>query len=167
MSIHSALELLQSLPLAEVMRSEQPSTEWAFTIVEIIHVLALTIVFGSIAMVDLRLLGWAERDSAVARLARETLPWTWSAWIIAAVSGSLLFISKATIYASNLDFQLKFVCMGLAAVNMLVFHFGPYRTVTSWDAGLKPPQRARLAGGLSLLLWIGVVFFGRWVGFTT
>lgn len=167
MSIHSALEFLQNLPLAEVMRSDQPSTEWAFCIAETFHVLALTIVFGSIAMVDLRLLGWAERDSAVARVARETLPWTWSAWIIAAVSGSLLFISKATVYASNLDFQLKFICMGLAAMNMLVFHFGPFRTVASWDAAPKPPQQARLAGGLSLLLWTGVIVFGRWVGFTT
>jgi hypothetical protein len=56
--------------------------------------------------------------------------------------------------------------MGLAAVNMLVFHFGAYRQVARWDAG-EPPMSAKLAGALSLSLWIGVVFFGRWVGFTT
>jgi len=167
MSIHSALEFLQSLPLSEAMRSEQPSTEWVFTFVETIHVLALTIVFGSIAMVDLRLLGWTARDSAVAGLMRETVPWTWGAWMVAAISGSLLFISKAMSYASNLDFQLKFACMALAALNMAAFHFGPYRTVASWDTAPKPPQSARIAGGLSLLLWVGVIVFGRWVGFTT
>ena len=56
--------------------------------------------------------------------------------------------------------------MGLAAVNMLIFHFGAYRRVAHWDLG-KPPMSAKVAGALSLLLWVGVVFFGRWVGFTT
>jgi hypothetical protein len=167
MSLHNTLEYIQNWPLAEVMRSETPGTEWTFSIVETIHVLALAVVFGSIAMLDMRLLGWTARDSKVAALMRETLPWTWCAWVIAALSGSLLFISKATTYASNLDFQLKFVCMALAGINMAVFHFGPYRYVATWDTAPRAPTQVRVAGGLSMLLWIGVIFFGRWVGFTT
>jgi hypothetical protein len=77
-----------------------------------------------------------------------------------------MFMAKAQTYAGNLQFRLKFACMGLAAVNMLVFHFGAYRHVARWDVG-EPPLSAKLAGALSLSLWIGVVFFGRWVGFTT
>jgi hypothetical protein len=128
--------------------------------------MALTIVFGSIAMVDLRLLGIASRNSSVSRLSDEVLPWTWAAWCAAAVFGTLMFIAKATTYAGNLQFRLKFVCMGLAALNMLIFKFGAYRHVDRWDSGV-PPASAKLAGGLSLALWIGVVFFGRWIGFTT
>jgi len=56
--------------------------------------------------------------------------------------------------------------MALAALNMLIFHFGVNREVARWDEG-EPPMSAKIAGALSLLLWIGVVFFGRWVGFTT
>jgi hypothetical protein len=123
-------------------------------------------VVGSIAMMDLRLLGIASRNSAVSRLSNEVLPWTWTAWAVAAVFGTLMFVAKAGTYAANLQFRLKFVCMGLAALNMLIFHFGAYREVGRWDEG-EPPMSAKTAGAISLLLWIGVVFFGRWVGFTT
>jgi hypothetical protein len=56
--------------------------------------------------------------------------------------------------------------MGLAALNMLVFHLGAYRQVAHWDLG-RPPASAKVAGALSMSLWIAVVFFGRWIGFTT
>jgi hypothetical protein len=166
MSIAEVLSSIESLPISAALRGETPGTEWLFPIVETLHVMALTIVFGSIAMVDLRLLGIASRDSPVSRLSNEVLPWTWTAWCTAAVFGTLMFMAKATTYAGNLQFQLKFVCMALAAVNMLIFQFGAYRQVARWDSG-EPPLSARAAGALSLSLWIGVVFFGRWVGFTT
>jgi hypothetical protein len=117
-------------------------------------------------MLDLRLLGVASRSSSVSRLSSEVLPWTWAAWCTAALFGTLMFMAKAGTYAGNLQFRLKFVCMGLAAVNMLIFHFGSFRQVARWDSG-EPPVSAKVAGAMSLSLWICVVFFGRWVGFTT
>jgi hypothetical protein len=165
MSINELTVAIKDWPISSAVRGEIPGTEWFFPIIETLHVLALAIVAGSIAMVDLRLLGFTSRDSAVSRLTSEVLPWTWAAWCVAAVFGSLLFMSKADVYVHNLQFQLKFACMGLAAINMLVFHFGAYRRVASWDSG-EPPASAKVAGMLSLLLWIGVVFFGRWTGFT-
>jgi hypothetical protein len=57
--------------------------------------------------------------------------------------------------------------MFLAGVNMAAFHFGAYRRVHEWDEIHPPPRAARLAGTLSIALWIGVIFFGRWIGFTT
>jgi hypothetical protein len=166
MSVADLLSTIESWPLSAALRGETPGTEWLFPIVETLHVMALTIVFGSIAMMDLRLLGIASRDSSVSRLSDEVLPWTWSAWCTAAVFGTLMFLAKATTYAGNLQFRLKFVCMGLAAVNMLIFQFGAYRQVARWDS-IEPPLSAKAAGAMSLSLWIGVVFFGRWVGFTT
>jgi hypothetical protein len=166
MSIAEVLSTIESWPISAALRGETPGTEWLFPIVETLHVMALTIVFGSIAMVDLRLLGLASRDSRVSRLSNEVLPWTWSAWCTAAVFGTLMFMAKATTYAGNLQFRLKFVCMALAAVNMLIFQFGAYRQVARWDTGATPAG-AKVAGAASLSLWIGVVFFGRWVGFTT
>ena len=166
MMLDSLMKSVEAWPIALAMRGETESTEWLFPIVETLHVVALSIVFGSIAMLDLRLLGLSSKRSLVSRLTKEVLTWTWTAWIIAAICGSLMFVAKAVTYSGNLEFRLKFVCMGLAAVNMLVFHFGAFRRVASWDSQ-TPPLSARVAGGLSLLLWTGVVFFGRWVGFTT
>jgi hypothetical protein len=166
MSIAALLTTIRDWPLSAAVRGEFPGTEWLFPIVETLHVMSLAIVVGSIAMIDLRLLGIASRESSVARLSNEVLPWTWTAFCFAAVFGSLLFISNATVYAGNTAFRLKFVCMGLAGINMLVFHFGAYRQVARWDVG-QPPMGAKVAGALSLVLWIAVVFFGRWTGFTT
>jgi hypothetical protein len=152
--------------LGAAMRGELGG-EWLFPIVETLHVISLAMVFGSIVMVDLRLVGTASRNSAVSKLSAEVLPYTWVAFICAAVTGTLLFVSKAHVYFYNLQFQLKFLCMFLAAVNMAVFHFGAYRHVLEWDERHPPPRAARLAGALSIALWIGVIFFGRWIGFTT
>jgi hypothetical protein len=165
MTIPGFLLAAEHTSLAAAMRGEQ-GWEWLFPIVETLHVISLAMVFGSIVMVDLRLVGASSRNSAVSKLSSEVLPYTWGAFICAAVTGTLLFVSKAQVYFYNLQFQLKFLCMFLAGVNMAVFHFGTYRHVLEWDQ-ICPPRAARLGGALSIALWIGVIFFGRWIGFTT
>jgi hypothetical protein len=160
------LNSLEQTTLASMVRGDT-GLEWLFPQVEIVHVLALALVFGSILMVDLRLLGLNSRASAVSRLSAEVLPWTWGAFAVAALSGGVLFISKAHTYFYNLPFRLKFLCMALAGINMLCFHFGDYRKVARWDLRSPPPVGARIAGLLSVLLWVGVIFCGRWIGFTT
>lgn len=158
---------LQGSALADFIRGETAGGVWAFPVIETIHVMALATVYGSIAMVDLRLLGITSPDVRVSKLAGEVLPWTWTAFLIAALSGSLMFISKADTYWNNFDMRAKFLCMALAGVNMLIYQFGIHRRVSEWDVRLPPPATVRLAGALSLMLWTGVVFFGRWIGFTT
>lgn len=167
MQVDGILDALQNTAIAAAVRGDTPGSEWLFPIVETGHVLALAVVSGSIAMVDLRLLGFSLRGSSVARLSREVLPWTWTAFGLAAIFGTLMFMSKAQTYFHNFEFRMKFLALFLAGLNMLVFHFGPFRRVASWDLRQPPPVAARLAGGLSLLLWLLVIFYGRWVGFTT
>lgn len=166
MSVDSILDAIQALPLSAMVRGETAGTEWLFPIIETVHVLTLTVVFGSIAMVDLRLVGLTSRGTSISRLTAETLPWTWTAWVLSAISGTLMFMSKAVTYFGNFEFRMKFLFMALAAVNMLIFHFGAYRHVAKWDTGV-PPASARIAGFLSIGFWIAVIFFGRWIGFST
>src|SRR5262249_53558898 len=64
----------------------------AFPAIEVVHVIAIALVFGTIAIVDLRLLGLGSNNRAVTELCRDVLPWTWGAYAIAAITGSLLFI---------------------------------------------------------------------------
>ena len=128
--------------------------------------MALATVYGSIVMVDLRMLGLASRDLRLSTLTNEVLPWTWTAFIIAALSGSLLFISRADAYWDNFATRGKFLCMALAGVNMLLYQFGTHRRVAEWDSCVPPPLAVRAAGALSILLWTGAIFFGRWIGFT-
>jgi hypothetical protein len=166
MSLDRLLLWIQQLPLSSAIRGETAGTEWLFPIIETVHVLTLTVVFGSIVMVDLRLVGVTGRGTSIVRLTDETLPWTWTAWVLSAITGTIMFMSKAVTYYGNLQFRMKFVFMALAAVNMLIFHFGAYRKVAQWDTSV-PPTSARVAGALSIGFWVAVIFFGRWVGFTT
>jgi hypothetical protein len=162
MTIDQLIMLIEHTDLATFVREG----DWWFPLAECLHVLSITTVFGSILMMDLRLVGLASRDSAVTKLSREVLPYTWIAFACAVITGSVMFISRATTYWNNTQFQLKFLFMALAAVNMLAFHFGAFRRVAEWDDALPPPPAARTAGVLSISLWIAVVFFGRWIGFT-
>jgi len=137
-----------------------------FPLFESVHVVALTFVVGSIAAIDLRLLNISGRQYAVTKMSSELLPWTWGAFALAAVTGAALFASSATSYAANPSFLIKMGLLVAAALNMMIFHFITWRSVHHWDLASTTPPAAKAAGALSLLFWIGVVVFGRWVAFT-
>jgi hypothetical protein len=156
------LTWLEQTQFAQFMRE----SAWAFPTVETLHVLALTTVFGTIAIIDLRLCGVASTNRRFTEMANQLLPWTWGAFALAVVFGSLLFSSHALIYFNNAAFRLKFLFMLFAGVNMAVFEFYTRRTVESWDLGARIPAAARLAGVLSLVFWIASVYLGRQTGWT-
>jgi hypothetical protein len=157
-----ACEWLQNLPLPTEIRE----SDWLFPTIETVHVLALALVVGSISMVDLRLLGFAGRARPASQVMAQALPWTWGAFIAAALAGMLLFSSKAVTYYADIPFRIKMACLMLAGINMLYFHRFTLRRLAGWDLG-RPPAAARFAGGASLFLWIVIVGAGRWIGFTT
>jgi len=139
---------------------------WMFPTIETIHVIALVTVLGTIAIVDLRLIGVAGRQLAVTKLSKDTLPWTWGAFLIAAITGSLLFISKASSYMINPWFLGKLAMLALAGLNMMYFHMTTWRAVEHWELDPTFPAAAKVAGWMSLVFWLAVVFCGRMIGFT-
>lgn len=162
MNFRGLLQDLEATALATAIRE----SGWLFPILETIHVLALTLVVGTIALVDLRLIGFVGRAHPVTRLTTQLLPWTWAAFAFAVASGLLLFASSAETYFDNLAFQLKLGALALAGLNMAVFHRLAYADVHSWDTAHPSPRAARCAGLLSLVFWVAVVVLGRWIGFT-
>jgi hypothetical protein len=167
MNIDSLVTAIHNTTLAAYVRGDFLGTEWVFPIIETLHVLCLTIVFGTIAMVDMRLLGLVSRQTPFTKLYRELIPWTWWAFAGAVVFGAILATGKIDDYAHNPQFLAKFVLMALAGANMVLFHAGAYRNVGAWDKVVPTPGGARVAGAFSLAFWIGIIFFGRWVGFVT
>jgi len=153
---------LEKTPVASAIRA----SIWLFPTIETIHVLATVLVVGSVAMLDLRLLGVSSRDRSVSELHAEVLPWTGISFVCAAVAGSLLFSSNATKYSHNLPFRMKIVFLLLVGLNAAYFEWRTYRSVGNWDRGPRIPMPAKIAGALGLLLWILVVACGRWIGFT-
>ncbi len=155
------LQWLESTPPA-IAISE---SSWLFPGIESVHVLAIALVVGSITMVDLRLLDINLRERPVGELIAEVLPWTWTSFAVALLSGALLFSSNATKYWGTVPFRAKMLLLTLAGLNMLAYHATIHRSVDLWGSRAPTPRAAKISGGLSLGLWIGVVTLGRWIGF--
>ena len=162
MDLDAPLRWLYATEIAVQMRENALLFPW----VEAIHVVGLTLVLGSIAVLDLRLLGVASRGRPLARVLRDVLPVTWLAFALAVVTGALMFASNAVAYAHNGPFQWKVVLLTLIGLNTAFFHLLVEPALRAAPSTGPTPWRARLSGALSIALWIGVTAFGRWIGFT-
>jgi hypothetical protein len=162
MNVQAVLDWLESLTVSQSITD----IPWAFPVIESCHVIAITLVVGSIIIVDLRLLGITSNRQPVTALASEILPWTWGLFLLAVLSGGLMFFSNAHTYFYNTAFRLKMACMLVAGLNMLAFHLFTYKSVHAWNSDVPTVRSAKVAGAVSLLFWVGVVFFGRRIGFT-
>ena len=133
---------------------------------EALHILSMALLVGSIATFDLRLLGLVMRPVSASRVGERLLPWTWTAFSVNIVTGALLFTNLAeTKYCFNPAFRIKLALILLAGLNMSVFRFTIYRSVSRWDNASAPPVWAKLAGTFSVLLWAGVVMAAKWISF--
>ncbi len=162
MGLDSLFQWLYDTPLGTAIRENGLLFPW----IEATHVLFITTVVGSIAIVDLRLIGWVWKRRRVSVIIAEVLPVTWIAFVFAAATGFLLFSSNAVKYSHNHFFQAKMALLIVAFVNMVIFHSIHHRSIAQWDDLPKAPGPVRLAGGVSLLLWIAIIATARWIGFT-
>jgi hypothetical protein len=138
---------------------------WAFPIVESIHVLSLCLFLGLAAILDLRLLSLVMRDLPVSEVAAQLLPWTAAGFVLMVASGMLTFLNAPVRYYENIFFRIKVAALVLAGLNVWVFHAGIWRRVASWDRDAVAPFRARMAGGVSLVLWACIVVAGRMIAY--
>jgi uncharacterized protein DUF6644 len=138
---------------------------WAYPLVESVHVLALCVALGMTVMMDLRLLGLTMRRAPVSEVAGRLLPWTVAGFVVMVISGALLFYAIPVRTYQNIFFRIKVAMLILSGLNAWFFHSTIYRKVADWDLDPVPPKRARLAGGLSLALWAGIVVAGRMIAY--
>jgi hypothetical protein len=163
MDISEVLKTIESTDIASSIRDSL----YLFPMLESVHVIGLAIVFGTISIMDLRLLGLASTNRPFRMVASDILKWTWIAFIITFLTGGLMFTTNATAYFHNSVFQGKMALLLLAGINMGVFELTVGRSSRQWDTSPSPPAAAKRAAVISLTLWIGVIFLGRWIGFTT
>ena len=150
------LAAIERSALAVAMRQDL----WLYPAVEILHIAGFVVLVGSIAMLDLRLLGLS-REIRVRAFARHVLPWTAGALLVIVPTGLMMFITHAGDFVSNGAFQIKLLLIMAAGVNAALFHLGVFRTVAAWDHGAGTPRAAKLHAAASLLIWFGVISCGR------
>jgi hypothetical protein len=135
-------------------------SQWGFAIVETFHIMALGMLLGTLAIVDVRLLGFGMRRQTPAQLYDDLAPWTRLGVVLMILTGVPLFMSEAQRLSSSGPFFYKMVFLTLA----LVTHFTLHRQVTLSGAKVNSGL-GKLAGCLSLLCWLGVALAGRAIAF--
>lgn len=161
MHLLSICQWLEKTPVAAAMRDSL----WAFDITETIHTLGIILVAGTIMLVDLRLLGMGLRSEPVSQVVSRIVPWTLSGFGLMFVTGAWLFSAEASKLYQSPAFRIKMVLLSLAGLNALIFHLTIYRRAAEWDGKPVAPMRARMAGLLSLLLWIAIIAAGRSIAY--
>jgi hypothetical protein len=150
----SFFEWLLTTPWAQAM----VSAEWVFPAVQSLHFIGFALSIGTIAIVDLRLLGLGMRRQTATELAADLNRWTNIGLAVMLTTGPLMFSSDAVTYHFNPSFQFKMICLTAA----LLFHFTLHRYVVKHGSSA---MAAKLAGGFSLLLWSSVLAGGRFIAF--
>ncbi len=140
-------------------------SEWTFSWIETAHVLALAVMAGTIAVVDLRLLGVSFQKQPVSRLVNQVTPVTWFGFALMVVTGGLLFAAQPESNAGNPAVQIKLVLLALAGLNLVSFHRVVFRDIAVWDNLVKPPLKVQLSGAASLALWSAIIVLGRLIAY--
>ena len=136
-----------------------------FPVIETAHVLGITLLVGTAAIVDLRLLGLVLKREKVSDVVSQIEPLAWWGFAVMFVSGFLLFWSEAEKSYGNTAFQVKLLLLLLAGLNPLIFHATIYRSVATWDDAPKAPRQARVTAIVSLTLWGAIIVAGRAIAY--
>jgi len=131
----------------------------AFPVIETFHLFALTMLLGSIVVMNLRLAGFMMRRQPVSQVARDLAPWTLSGLLVMLLTGTMLFLSEAMKCYANPSFRVKMMILFPA----IIFHYTIYRKMTQPDE--VRVLWGRLVAGFSLVLWFGVGLAGRAIGY--
>ena len=136
-------------------------SKWTFAIVEVVHLLGLTILLGSLLVLYLRLAGLAMRSQSIEHVARQFAPWTAFGLSVMVMSGGTLFLAEAVKCLESGPFRIKMALFFPA----VLFHFGLYRKVIRVQEEHFDPMLGKLAGAFAGTLWLAVGIAGRWIAF--
>jgi hypothetical protein len=134
------------------------NNEWSFPLLEILHILGFALSIGTIALVDVRLLGWGMKQSTPSQVLKGTAPWSLAGLVVMLTTGPAIFSSDPRMYLFNQGFRFKMGVLLLA----IIYNYTVRRKVALSDGS---GGAAALAGGLSLALWASVVFGGIFIAF--
>jgi hypothetical protein len=162
MSILSFLQWLQATPFSTGIRE----STWWYPIIESVHVLSLCLFLGIAVFWDLRLLYMGFRRVPVSDLqSRLMTPWVMIGFALMAISGILLFAEEPVRFYGNIFFRVKVVLLVLAGLNAFIFHSNAGKRLIDWDNSPMTPRGAKIAGSVSLVLWVLIVICGRFIAY--
>jgi hypothetical protein len=138
---------------------------WTYGVVNLTHILGVSSLFGSILVLDLRLLGvW--RHISIPSISGPAVPVGGIGFLLAAVSGICMLATNGTEYVGNPFLYIKFPAIGLGLLNVVALSFSSaWKEHRVRELSVKEQARLRFVGGCSLLCWLTAVSAGRMIGY--
>ncbi|MGL4575662.1 MAG: DUF6644 family protein [Burkholderiaceae bacterium] len=154
--IDSLMQAVHNWPFAAWLRTSPV----AYPALEVVHIMGFALLFGTLWLVDMRLLGvrlFGLAQFEAGALAKAALPWTLLGFTVALLAGSLMFLSRSSEFISNPAFIIKMCLLFAAGTNAALLH----------SRGKLNPDNVgtRVQAALSILLWLAVIACGRWIAY--
>jgi len=141
------------------------NVSWIIPLVQTIHILAISIILSSVAMLDLRLLGLVGKRVTISGMAERFLPWIWGALVVLASTGAILITGEPDRSLLNPAFQIKMALVVAAIVVTLIFQHTVRRNAAFWDLSPARRRSARLTALISLAIWLAIAICGRLIAY--
>jgi hypothetical protein len=161
MAMHDFAEFLASTAFSHNIQT----AGWIIPLSQSLHIMAVAVVLSSMAMIDLRIFGFAARSQTMAQTAHRFVPWIWTSLVVLAFTGTLQIIAEPSrTLDGNPMFQLKMLLLAVGIIATLAFQFSVHLGSAFWD---DPRRRSVLhvLAGTSFLLWCTVTIAGRWIAY--
>jgi hypothetical protein len=153
---------LAATPLSHLIQT----TKWVIPALQTIHILSVAVVFSSAVLVDLRLWRLLNRDVPLPEIARRFLPTIWPVLLVLLLTGSLLIIGEPKRSLLNSAFYLKMALLAVAIVLTAWLQWSLSSSPNFWDRNRARRIAGQLAASVSILVWCGILFAGRWIAYT-
>jgi hypothetical protein len=153
---------LAATPLSHTIQA----TDWIIPSLQTIHILCVAAVFSSAIVVDLRIWRLLERDEPLPEVARRFLPTIWPLLLILLLTGSLLIVGEPRRSLLNTTFYLKMALLAVAIALTAGLQGSITASPNSWDHDRRRRIAGRFAATVSILVWCGILFAGRWIAYT-
>jgi len=159
------IELINKwLETTAVSKAVAGGIPWIWPMCETLHFIGLAILIGCIGVLDLRMLGFAKEISI--RAIHQYVPWGVFGFAINAVTGTMFYIGAPGQYVHNIAFQMKLLFLAIAGLNVLYFYLGGVmHKIEALGPGADPPLSAKLVSLTSIVMWLGVAYWGRMLPF--
>jgi hypothetical protein len=153
---------LAATPLSHAVKT----TEWVIPSLQTVHILCVAVVFSSAIVVDLRIWRLLEREEPLPEVVRRFLPTIWPLLLILLITGGLLIVGEPRRSLLNSTFLLKMALLAVAAVITSGLQRSILSSPKSWNMDQGRRIAGRFAATVSILVWCGVLFAGRWIAYT-
>jgi hypothetical protein len=142
------------------------NAEWVIPTSQSIHIVSVSVLFASAIMINLRLLGVGAKGRSISQLSGTVLPWMWRALLVLLLTGTVQTVAEPVRQFVAPVFWTKMILIVIVSLLTLCFARAVRRNAAIWDASGSRPGSARVFAVISSLLWIAIIFCGRFIGYT-